>query len=99
MYRGGVGGLASLARPWGPPGAPRTGRFDVPVRFRFIGPALLLVAAIGLAISVSDALAAAQCIRDSEGLLALCSGPLPVWLYGVWLYVGSLGALVVWRRR
>jgi len=66
---------------------------------KFLGYAFLVIAAIGLLASVSDALGSAQCLRDIDGLLAMqCASPMTAWLYVVWLAIGTVGTLLVRKR-
>jgi hypothetical protein len=68
-----------------------------PRRIHMIGLALLATAVVGLAISVLDGLAVAECRRDSEGLMILCAGPLPPYLFWLWLVAGAVGSVLLWQ--
>lgn len=65
---------------------------------RIIGCGLLVMSAAGLLITILEGLASAQCLRDSEHLLILCSGPPPWYSYGACFVVGPLGWYLTFHR-
>jgi hypothetical protein len=60
------------------------------------GMGLFAIGAVGLGLTVLDWTAAMECA--SSGLLVLCASPLPAALFGLWFFLGVLGAFVVARR-